>query len=386
MDPNGRDQRPPPAPRRGLIGSLTGRATGIVRTVAKEVAPGVVDAVDVNEVVERVDVQGVIDRIDVQGVVERVDANALLGDLDVQALLDRVDFDTLIKSIDIDALLAEVDMNALIDRIDVDRVLERVDIGQVLARIDIDALLARADLDQILARIDVNALIDRVDVERVIDKVDVNAVAQRVDFDAIVRKTEVGSIVAHSTTSILIKVVDVGRHHCRRPRPATARLGRPPSAPRAGRAPRAALADRILRRQAEHRDGRIHSHRSTLAADPASRRELERRELEGSYAGAVSRLIGYVIDVFLVTASFTVGATVFEYVVNAVLPVDVHLADEPIAAGIALAVWSFTYFTYLARDDRPNHRQGDRRHARRTASTAATSTPGGPRCGSSRCR
>lgn len=84
-----------------------------------------------------------------------------------------------------------------------------------------------------------------------------------------------------------------------------------------------------------------------LPAEPASRRELERRGLEGSYAGAVGRLIGYVIDVFLVTASFTIGATVFEYVVNAVLPVELDLADAPIAAGIALAVWSFTYFTYL---------------------------------------
>jgi uncharacterized RDD family membrane protein YckC len=84
-----------------------------------------------------------------------------------------------------------------------------------------------------------------------------------------------------------------------------------------------------------------------LPADPASRRELERRRLEGSYAGGMSRLIGYVIDVFLVTASFTIGATVFEYVVNAVLPVELDLADAPIASGIALAVWSFTYFTYL---------------------------------------
>ncbi len=65
-----------------------------------------------------------------------------------------------------------------------------------------------------------------------------------------------------------------------------------------------------------------------LPADPASRRELERRRLEGSYAGAVSRLVGYLIDVFVVTASFTIGAVVFEYVVNAVLPVDLDLDDD----------------------------------------------------------
>jgi hypothetical protein len=201
----------PERQRRRLFGSVLGGATGIVRTVAKEFVPGVVDAVDVNEVVERVDIQGVVDRVDVQGLVDRVDANALLDDLDVQALLDRVDLDALIKRIDMDALLADIDVNALIDRIDVDRVLDRVDLERVLGRIDVDALLARADLDQVLASIDINALVDRLDVDRVIEKVDVDAVVRRVDFDAIVRQTEVGSIVAHSTTSVLVKVIDVGR-------------------------------------------------------------------------------------------------------------------------------------------------------------------------------
>ena len=63
MDADGRDEHPDRTQRRGLFGSLQRGATGVVRTVAKEVAPGVVDAVDVNEVVERLDVQGVIDRI-----------------------------------------------------------------------------------------------------------------------------------------------------------------------------------------------------------------------------------------------------------------------------------------------------------------------------------
>jgi hypothetical protein len=211
MESEGREEQPDRAPRRGLIGSLSRGATGIVRTVAKEVAPGVVDAVDVNEVVERVDVQGVIDRLDVQGLVDRVDANALLDDLDVQALLDRVDLDALIKRVDLDAVLADIDVNALIDRIDFDRVLDRVDLDGVLGRIDVDALLARADLDQVFASIDVNALVDRLDVDRVIEKVDVDAVVRRVDFDAIVQQTEIGSIVSHSATSVLVKVIDVGR-------------------------------------------------------------------------------------------------------------------------------------------------------------------------------
>jgi uncharacterized RDD family membrane protein YckC len=85
---------------------------------------------------------------------------------------------------------------------------------------------------------------------------------------------------------------------------------------------------------------------TTIPTKPASRHELERRRLEGSYAGAVSRLIGYIIDMFIVTTSFAFGAAVFEYVVSTVLPVELDLADMPVVSGIALGVWGFTYFTY----------------------------------------
>ena len=336
VESEGREEHPDRGPRRGLFGSLSRGATGIVRTVAKEVAPGVVDAVDINEVVERVDIQGVVDRVDVQGLVD---------DLDVQILLDKIDLDALIKRIDLDAVLADIDVNALIDRIDMDRVLDRVDLERVIGRIDVDALLARADLDQVLASIDVNALIDRLDVDRVIEKVDVDAVVQRVDFDAIVRQTEVGSIVAHSTTSVLIKVLDVGRDQVVSARPAPSRWDRPHSAarPRNTARPGVALRSRVGRGAVVTVEAAA---AVTLPAEPSSTQELERRRRESTYAGAVSRLIGYIIDIFIVTTSFAFGAAVFEYVVSTVLPVDVDLADVPIVSGIALGLWGFTYFTY----------------------------------------
>ena len=336
MESEGREEHPDRAPRRGLLGSLSRGATGIVRTVAKEVAPGVVDAVDINDVVERVDIQGVVDRVDVQGLVD---------DLDVQVLLDKIDLDALIKQIDLDAVLADIDVNALIDRIDMDRVLDRVDLERVLGRIDVDALLARADLDQVLASIDLNALIDRLDVDRVIEKVDIDAVVGRVDFDAIVQQTEVGSIVAHSTTSVLVKILDVGRHQAVAVDDVVH-----------------GWADRVFRRDRGVRRGPALPEGSgaaggelvttealaatTIPTKPASRHELERRRLEGAYAGAVSRLVGYIIDIFIVTTSFAFGAAVFEYVVSTVLPVEVDLADMPVVSGIALGVWGFTYFTY----------------------------------------
>ena len=68
MDDGPGDAGPSRRSRRGLIGSVLDGAGGIVRSVASDVAPSVVDAVDVNEVVRRVDIGSVVDRIDLDEV------------------------------------------------------------------------------------------------------------------------------------------------------------------------------------------------------------------------------------------------------------------------------------------------------------------------------
>jgi uncharacterized RDD family membrane protein YckC len=78
-----------------------------------------------------------------------------------------------------------------------------------------------------------------------------------------------------------------------------------------------------------------------------SARRVERLRLLGSYAGGVSRLLGYIIDTVIVTTSFAFGGAVVEYVVSTVFPVELHLKENnPLAAAIALGVWSFVYFAY----------------------------------------
>jgi uncharacterized RDD family membrane protein YckC len=80
---------------------------------------------------------------------------------------------------------------------------------------------------------------------------------------------------------------------------------------------------------------------------PVSQHRLQRWRLEGSYAGGASRLIGYVIDIIIVTTSFAVGAAVVEYIVSRVFPVELDLDDSaPWIAATALGVWSFVYFAY----------------------------------------
>jgi uncharacterized RDD family membrane protein YckC len=81
-------------------------------------------------------------------------------------------------------------------------------------------------------------------------------------------------------------------------------------------------------------------------AIPVAGGRADRWRLQDSYAGAFSRLVGYVIDVVIVSTSFAIGAVVTDYVVSAVLPVELNLDRTTLASAIALGVWSFAYFTY----------------------------------------
>jgi hypothetical protein len=88
----------------------------LVQSVANEVVPGVVDAIDVDEIVQRVDIQAVLDR------------------LDLDELLEHVDLTRLIEQIDMDAVLAKVDINEVLARVDIDALLERTELGAVISR------------------------------------------------------------------------------------------------------------------------------------------------------------------------------------------------------------------------------------------------------------
>ncbi len=98
--------------RRGVLS----RGTELLQSVANDVAPGVVSAIDVD---------GVVQRIDIQATIERVDLNAVLDQLDMDALLARVDMAKLID---------KVDMNAILERVDIDALIEQTHMGSIMAR------------------------------------------------------------------------------------------------------------------------------------------------------------------------------------------------------------------------------------------------------------
>jgi uncharacterized RDD family membrane protein YckC len=67
-------------------------------------------------------------------------------------------------------------------------------------------------------------------------------------------------------------------------------------------------------------------------------------ELQGHYAGGVTRLAAYAIDSVTLSTLYAAGASVVEYLVANVLGASFDLADHPWLAASALAIWSFLYF------------------------------------------
>jgi len=262
----------------------------------------VVDNVDLDHVVSRIDVDHVIDRVDLDAVIERVDVNAIIDRVDIERVLDRIDMDRLLQRVNLDQLLQHVD---------IDQLIQRVDVGQIIQRVDVD---------QLIQRVDVNGVIDRVDINAVVAKLDVNEVLGRVDTDALVERTEIGALIARSTSGIFTTVLDAVRSY-------VVSLDLVVHG----------IIDRIMRRPHPHDD-----------SDPTTKRTLLpwRRDLalQGTRAGAVSRVAGFAFDWFLLGVLFVFGQRMFALGLEVLTGHTWIPSEHRIAAGIAFVVWAFLYF------------------------------------------
>ncbi len=68
--------------------------------------------------------------------------------------------------------------------------------------------------------------------------------------------------------------------------------------------------------------------------------------LQGCYAGCVTRLLAFAIDVVAALSIFALAANVVEYVVSALLGHQVRLREVPFVAVLLLVSWFIVFFTY----------------------------------------
>ena len=294
------------------------------RLVGSVVSP-IVDTLDLDEIIDQIDVDEVVSRIDVDGVVGRIDVNAVLDRVDPDALLDRVDPDRLLDRVDPDRLLDRVDPDRLLDRVDANRLLDRVDPDRLLDRVDPDRLLDRVDANRLLDRVDPDRLLDRVDANRLLDRVDLDAALDRVDVNRLVERTEIGEIIARSTTGVFTQLLDVARTQII----STDQVAQ-------------GIPARLLR-------GRGRTLPPTPAGDaadiePTELSPTERAvEMQGRFAGSVSRFLAFLLDQFIISAIFTIGALVVQTAIQVVFRSTFEIDDAGIVVVLAYALWWFAY-------------------------------------------
>lgn len=227
----------------------------------------------------------------------------------------------------INATLERVDVNGLLDQVELNELLDRVEIDRLLDRVNIDRLLDRVDVDRLLDRVDVDRLLDRVDVDRLLDRVDVDALVRRVDIEGVTTRAKVGEIVARSTTQVAGSTLDVLRRQA---------VGLDTVLMR--------FVDRVLGRdpntQPEGPPGLIPEQLEGSRAAPQVRTIIS-----GFYAGALSRLLAYLIDATVSFSGFGLLAGFFVGAINTVFGIDVEWDWRAGALGVALfSFWLFLYF------------------------------------------
>jgi uncharacterized RDD family membrane protein YckC len=256
----------------------------------------------------------------VSPVVDKVDVDHVVSRIDVDQVLDRVDLDAVLARVDLNMIIDRVDLNTIIDRVDVDRLIQRVDVDQLIQRVDVDQLIQRVDVNQLIQRVDLNVLMSRVDINAIVGEVDVNEVVGRIDTDALVERTEIGALIARSTSGIFATVLDAVRSQV-----VTLDLVLH------------ALVDRVMRRRSPHD-----------VDDPTVKRTLLpwRRDLalQGTPAGGVSRLVGFLFDAFLLGLLFVFGQRMFSLTLEVLLGHTWVASQHRAVAGVVFVLWAFAYF------------------------------------------
>lgn len=243
-------------------------------------------------------------------------------------MLDVVGPDEIVERLDVNAVLERVDIDTTLERVDVNALLERVDVNRLLARVDVDAVLARVDPDLLLARVDVGALLDRVDLNRLLARVDVDAVIDQVDVERVVRRAGIPEIVAESTGSVFESTLDLVRRQL---------LGLD------------VVATRGVMRLLSRDEHSLPAGPEALVGDGGPTHSMPvpnapTTDVTGHYAGGVTRLVAFVVDVVLAVGSFTIGSGALSATLRtAGVPVD-DLTGGGVLVAVAWVLWLLAYW------------------------------------------
>lgn len=210
----------------------------------------------------------------------------------------------------------------VVDAVEPDDILGKVDINSLLDRIDVNDLLDRVDPDALLDRVDVNRLLDRVDVNALMERVDVDALMDRVDVEAIVERAGIADIVMESTGALAGSAIDVFRRQLVSLDTITGRF-----------------AYRIRGRDSATRPVAPEGFEAVVDVD-----DTGRGQITGHYAGPVTRLLGFGIDIAVQWFGFLMIMSGIRLVAELFISTD---GDSATAGLITLGLFLLWNYLYL---------------------------------------
>ena len=298
---------------------------GVFGRIVGSVVSPIVGNIDLDEVIDQIDVNEAIDRVDVNQLVDRIDVDRLVERIDLDEVVARVDLNRAIEGVDVDQLLDRIDPDQLLDRIDADGLLDRIDPDRLLDRIDPDRLLDRIDPDRLLDRVDPDRLLDRVDPDRLLDRVDPDRLLERVDVNQLVARTELGEIIARSTTGVFSELLDVARTQVI-------------ITDQVAQGVPARMLGRPARQLPPHPGG---------SEEPAGSADLSPTDravqMQGRFAGSVSRFLAFLADQFVIGVFFAIGALLVQSAIRVVFQTSFDIEDSGAVMVIAFVLWAFLY-------------------------------------------
>jgi uncharacterized RDD family membrane protein YckC len=271
--------------------------------------------------------------------------NLVIEAIDINAVVAKVDVDALVQRVNVEGIVDRVDIERIVDRVDIERIVDRVDIERIVDRVDIERIVDRVDIDRIVDRMDIDAIVQRVDINAIVQRVDINAIVDNMDIDSLVERTELGAIIAKSTTGVFTEVLDVIRSQgvglddfCAR---WTNRILRRPASSLPlgpGMAPGA-----TSQATAKSNGGRPQGSTTPSASMPSSNLTVDR---QGQYAGAISRLAAFAIDIGVLWGVYVGGTAALSFAVQLLTGHSYDVSKHPVVAVSVLGAWSFFYFAY----------------------------------------
>ena len=201
-----------------------------------------------------------------------------------------------------------VDLDDVLGHVDVDHLVSKVDIEALLLRVDVNALVQRVDVDALIDRVDVDALIQRVDVDALVQRVDVDALLQRVDMDELVRRAHIDNIVRTASRGVFARLTDA------------------------------------VRRQLVGLDALLIGAVARLFRRPREDSVSDTGTVTGRTAGGVSRLAAFLVDVTVISFSYTVTVALISYLLGLFTGHTVDTSDGSWLAFAGYLLFGFCYF------------------------------------------